>query len=183
MVRQVKTTLSLLLIIRSDRCALEYQRIVEITADVAPTMQKAAVPVQRQSMKRQLEEESESDDEPSQFRRVRIKCRQRARKQRSAGEVVIEAFKSGEETLRCVCGTQHGLTSAALMADWLVPCNSCNVWQHRSCVGFANGKEGFYCGHCLPRARYPGNRIQPTYTTARLGKFSQECYQKTESPQ
>ena len=150
MVRQATTTLFSVLIIHSNRCDLEYQRIVETTADVAPIMQKAAVLVQRPSIKRQREEESESDDEPSQFRRVRIKCRQRARKQRSAGEAVIEAFQPGDATLRCVCGTQHGLTSAASLVDWLVPCNSCNVWQHRSCVGFANGKKGFYCGHCLP---------------------------------
>ena len=141
-----------MLIIHSNRCALEYQRIVETTADVAPVMQKSAVLVQRPSIKRQREEDSASDDEPSQFRRVRIKCRQRARKQRSAGEAVIEASKPGEETLRCICGTQHGLTTAAFLAHWLIQCLQCNVWQHRSCVGFANGKKGFYCGHCLPCA-------------------------------
>ena len=166
--RHLTTTLFSVLIIRSNRCDLEYQRIVETTADVAPIMQKAAVPVQRPSIKRQREEESESDDEPSQFRRVRIKCRQRARKQRSAGEAGLEAFESGEETIRCICGTQHdfGLceensilaTSTRTIGAWLIQCGACNVWQHRSCVGTANGRKpvgGFYCEHCLPHVSNP----------------------------
>ena len=143
---------------------------METTADVAPIVQKAAAPVQRPSIKRQREEESENDDEPSQFRRVRIKCRQRARKQRSAGKAGSEAFESGEETIRCICGTQHdiGRSSARSIAEWLIQCKACHVWQHRSCVGFANGRTGFYCGYCLPSIsnsllvrNRPGTEVSP----------------------
>ena len=131
-------------------------------ADVAPSVQKPPVPVvERPSLKRPREEDSESDDEPRQFRRVRIRCRQRTGKQFSRNEPGFRALQSGGEIIRCICGTQDDLellgnnpdyaSSASKIRAWLIQCGDCNVWQHRSCVGTANGNdplEGFHCEQC-----------------------------------
>ena len=128
---------------------------------MTPVVQKTAAPIERPSLKRRRVEDSESDDEPRQFRRVRIRCRQRARKQNSKDEVGFEALRSGDEIIRCICGTQDDLgllgnnldsaQSARTIRTWLIQCCDCKAWQHRSCVGTANENDplgGFYCEQC-----------------------------------
>lgn len=130
-------------------------------ADVAPVVQKTAVPFKQPSLKRRREEESEIDDEPRHFRRVRMRCRQPATKQNGQDEAEFENLKSGEEIIRCVCGTQADLgllgndpdrgPSVRTTTAWLIQCRDCKIWQHRSCVGTANGTNppgGFYCERC-----------------------------------
>lgn len=129
--------------------------------DVAPTMQRTAKKVKRPSLKRRRKEDSESDNEPKRFRHVRIRCRQRARKQNSQDEVGFEALRSKDEIIRCICGTQDDLGllenildfshSARTIRTWLIQCCDCKAWQHRSCVGTANENDplgGFYCEQC-----------------------------------
>ena len=68
-----------MLIARSNGCGLWYQRIAETAVDVLPN----PPPGKTACLKRQREVDSEDDDdEPRQFRRVRIRCRQPARKAR-----------------------------------------------------------------------------------------------------
>lgn len=160
-------------------------------ADVAPNVPKAPVPIERPSPKRPREEDSESDDEPRQFRRVRIRCRQRTAKQRSRNEPELKALQPEGETIRCVCGTQDGLEllgnhpdhapSASKTRAWLIQCGGCNVWQHRSCVGTANGKDppkGFYCEQC--------SKVTPTDGPLNedIGEYTIKCvYDSDEDDQ
>lgn len=143
-------------------------------ADVAPIVQETDVPIQRPSSKRQREEDSESDDEPRQFRRVRVRCCQRAERQSGRDDADVEALKSGQEIIRCVCGTQDDLEllendsddapSVRRVRAWLIQCGDCKVWQHRSCVGTANGKDptgGFYCERC-PKVKPTRPHSSPT---------------------
>lgn len=147
--------------VKCNGCGLWYQRIVETIADVAPVVPKTDLPIKRPCLKRRREEEPESDDEPRQFRRVRIRCRQRAKNQDSQDEAEFEALRSGEEMIRCICGTHddlgllgnnlHYAPSARKIRAWLIQCGDCKAWQHRSCVGTANGNNppgGFYCEQC-----------------------------------
>ena len=140
---------------------------------MTPIVQKTAIPIKRPSLKRRVED-FESDDEPRQFRRVRIRCRQRARKQHSQDEVGFEALRSKDEIIRCICGTQDDLEllgndldsahSARTIKTWLIQCCDCKAWQHRSCVGTANENDppgGFYCGQCSEV-----KRDQPTGSNA-----------------
>ena len=125
-------------------------------ADVSPAVEMTAVPSKRQYLKRQREADSEDDDEPRHFRRVRIRCRQRT-----------SLSVSGDGTLRCVCGAQENLGEnrpdsaplARLATTWLIQCVHCKFWQHRSCVGTANGNDpprGYYCEQCSkPKASKP----------------------------
>lgn len=140
----------------SNRCGLSYQRIVETIADASPFGQRTAIAPKEPILKRKREVDSENDDEPRHFRRVRMKCRQRARNQNGQGEAESKTLSvSGEGTIRCVCGAQddyadHSL-SASTASIWLIQCLDCNAWQHRSCVGTANGNDppsGYYCEQC-----------------------------------
>ena len=156
--------MTLVLTFSSNGCGLSYQRIIETAADVAPVVQKTAVPSKSASLARRSEEEPESDDKPGQFRRVRIRCRQRARNKNSQGEAELETLEPRRETIRCVCGARDDFTQvwnvfnypavaavAALQEAWLIRCIDCKVWQHRSCVGAGNGSDppgGFYCERC-----------------------------------
>lgn len=72
-----------MLTVSSNGCGLLYQRIVETAADVTPIVPKNAAPIKRPSLKRRRIEDSDTDDEPGQFRRVRMRCRRGARKQNS----------------------------------------------------------------------------------------------------
>ena len=136
-------------------------------ADVAPVQQRSAVPFVRPSLKRRWEDDDESDDEPRKFRRVRIRCRQRAGKQSSQDQAEFEVPRSGTETIRCICGAQDDLgllrnssshASSASLRAWLIQCVDCKAWHHRSCVGHANGKDPpggiFFCGGC--------SKVKPT---------------------
>lgn len=123
-------------------------------ADVASVVQKADIPINGSSLKRRREENSESDDEsadePRHFRRVRIRC-QRAEKQSTEDKTEFETPVSGDVVIRCICGAQDDLlrlrnksghaSSARPIRSWLIQCGKCKVWQHRSCVGFGNGKD------------------------------------------
>ena len=150
-----------MLTVSSNGCGLWYQRLVETAANVTPVVQKTTAPIKRPYLKRRRAEDSEGDDEPRQFRRVRMRCRQRARKQNSQDEVGFETLRSGDEIIRCICGTQDDLGllannydsahSARTISSWLTQCIDCKAWQHRSCVGTANGNDplgGFYCEQC-----------------------------------
>lgn len=144
----------------SKGCGLSYQRIVDtIIADVAPSIKMPALPSELPCPKRQREADSESDDEPRQFRRVRIRCLRRAEKQGCQDEAKFENLSEpGWETVRCICGTQSNLRlpeytshGARPTRMWLIQCVDCKVLQHRSCVGTANGYDppgGYYCGEC-----------------------------------
>ena len=130
--------------------------------DVFPVVEKSAAPSKRPSVKRQREADSESDDEPRQFRRVRIRCRQRAKKEGSQDGAEFETLpKPRRRTMRCICGERDDLglpennsdyaPSARTARTWLIQCVDCKVWQHRSCVGTANGNDplgGWYCERC-----------------------------------
>ena len=123
-------------------------------------MPKTATPVGGPFLKRRREEDSESENELRQFRRVRIRCRQQARKQSKRDEAQRELLESGGKLIRCVCGTQDVgmrwdtsdyLLFATANQAWLIRCAVCKVWQHRSCVGAENGNEppgGFCCERC-----------------------------------
>ena len=147
----------------SDRCGLSYQRIVETISDVSPIENKTAVPTKQPSLKRQREIDSESDDEPRHFRRVRMRCHQRARKQGCQSKAEYKAPSEYEMgTIRCVCGAHDNLglleddsedAQPVRMANtWLIQCVNCKFWQHRSCVGAANGNDPcggyYYCSSC-----------------------------------
>lgn len=129
---------------------------METIADASPVVQKTAIISKQPNLKRKREVDSENDDEPRQFRRVRMKCRQRARNQDGQDEAEPEALSNfGEGTIRCICGAQnhypiHSL-SASTANTWLIQCIDCKDWQHRSCVGTANGNDppsGYYCELC-----------------------------------
>lgn len=130
-------------------------------ADAAPCVTNFPARSQRPSPERPREEDSESEDEPRQFRRVRIRCRQQARKQSSAGGTESGTLKSGSKRIRCICGVQKDLDlpgndsdyepSATPISAWLIQCRDCKFWQHRSCIGAENGNDplgGFYCEQC-----------------------------------
>ena len=148
---------------------------------MTPVLQKTAEPMKGPSLKRLQEESSESDDEPRQFRRVRIRCRQRARKKSSTGEAESETLEFGDETIRCICGAQFNLGIIGNSSEhapprrpitaWLIQCGDCKVWQHRSCVGTANGSdppEGYYCERCPRSSSQPSQvpRISPLRSPA-----------------
>ena len=119
----------------------------------------AAIPSEMPPLQRRREADSEDDgdDEPRLFRRVRIKCRQRAKKTTYQRRVEIsplfETF-----ALRCVCGARDDLRLLESETNFdlspralLIQCVNCKAWQHRSCVGAANGKTppgGWLCGQC-----------------------------------
>ena len=65
----------------SNGCGVSYQRIVEIIADASPFGHRTTIAPKQPILERKREEDSENDDEPRHFRRVRIKCRERARNQ------------------------------------------------------------------------------------------------------
>ena len=134
---------------------------METIADVSPAVQKTAVPSKQPILKRQREVDSENDDEPRQFRRVRMRCRQQARKEDCQDEAESEALSGfGKGTIRCICGAQDTRRagdysdrslSAGVAGNWLIQCIDCKVWQHRSCVGAANGNDprsGYHCEQC-----------------------------------
>ena len=144
----------------SGGCGVSYQRIVETIADVPSVVENTSVPLKRPCSEGQREtdlesvDDHESVDEPRQFRRVRIRCREGARNDGCQDET-----KSG--TIRCICGAQESLGLPEYISDdarssrkaiiWLIQCVGCNVWQHRSCVETANGNDppgGYYCGQC-----------------------------------
>ena len=130
--------------------------------DVSPVVERTAASSKRPSVKRQREADSESDDEPRQFRRVHIRCRQRAKKEGSQDGAEFDTLsKSGTRMIRCVCGERDDSEllenasdhspSARTAGTWLIQCVDCKFWQHRSCVGAANGNDplgGWYCGQC-----------------------------------
>lgn len=130
--------------------------------DVSPVVEKTAASSKRPSVKRQGEADSESDDEPRQFRRVHIRCRQQAKKEGSQEKADFDTLsKSETRTIRCVCGERDELgllenasdhaPSARTAEMWLIQCVDCKFWQHRSCVGTANGNDplgGWYCEQC-----------------------------------
>ena len=132
-------------------------------ADASPAVQKTAVPSKQPILKRQREVDSETDDEPRLFRRVRMKCRQQARKEDCQDEAESEALSGfGKGTIRCICGGQDKVRtlgdysdrplSAGVAGNWLIQCIDCKVWQHRSCVGAANANDppsGYRCEQCL----------------------------------
>ena len=140
----------------SNRCGLSYQRIVETIADASSFGQKTAIASEQPILKREQEVDSENDDEPRHFRRVRMRCRQRARNQDGQDEAESEALSDcGEGTIRCVCGAQNNYSDhslpASIASTLLIQCVGCNVWQHRSCVGTANRNDppgGYYCEQC-----------------------------------
>ena len=144
-----------MLIASSNRCGLSYQRIVEtIGYDASPAVPKTAITSKHPTVKRKREVGSESDDEPRHFRRVRMKCRQQARKEDCQDEAECEALSEfGERTVRCICGAQHYVReNIASTRTWLIQCIRCKNWEHRSCVGTANGNDppnGYYCEECL----------------------------------
>ena len=137
-------------------------------ADAAPVVMKTPTPGQRPSPKRRREEDSESEDEPRHFRRVRIRCRQRATNQSRSHEAEFETLISGEQTIRCICGAQNDLKSPANnISAWLIQCGDCKVWQHRSCVGTANGSDppgGFYCERCPRASPYDLTKHEKTHS-------------------
>lgn len=122
---------------------------------MAPAVQKKAGPHKPPSPGSRQDEDPESaDDEPRQFRRVRIRCRQGGRETMT---ITITM------TIRCICGAQHNdsrllpwhalndPTFARSNQAWLIQCGECKAWQHRSCVGAENGYDppaGFYCERC-----------------------------------
>lgn len=140
-------------------------------ADVAPVVRKTGAPFKQPLLKRRREEDSESDDEPRQFRRVRIRCRQRTRRPISQAEAEFETLDPGKEIIKCVCGIRDYAPSAGSIRSWLIQCVECKVWQHRSCVGTANGNDppkGFYCERCphFPLSRLQAARTSPAKTFA-----------------
>ena len=150
---------------------------METIADTSPVVQKTAITSKPPILKRQREVDSENDDEPRHFRRVRMKCRQRARNQDGQDEAESEALSDfGEETIRCICGAQDNvrtrgdysdyLLSANMASNLLIQCIDCKVWQHRSCVGAANGNDpprGYYCEQCQRE-----NYMSPDQSTCHL---------------
>ena len=140
----------------SNRCGLSYQQIVETIANASPVVQKTAIIPKQLNLKRQREVDSENDDEPRHFRRVRMKCRQRARNRDGQDEAESEALLNLDEgTISCVCGAQSHYSVHSLSANTasacFIQCIDCKVWQHRSCVGTANGNDppsGYYCPRC-----------------------------------
>lgn len=158
-------------------CGLWYQRVVETMADVAPVVRKTGAPVKQTLLKRRREEDSESDDEPRQFRRVRIRCRQRTRRPISQAEAEFETLNPGKEIVNCVCGTRDYASSARSIRSWLIQCVECKVWQHRSCVGTANGNDppkGFYCERC---PHFPLSRLQAARTSpAKFSPYLSICH-------
>ena len=136
---------------------------METIADGSPVIQKTATTSKQPILKRQREVDSENDDEPRQFRRVRMKCRQQARNQDCHDKVMSETLLR-RGTIRCICGAQDKVTtlednsdhslSTSISSTWLIQCIDCKVWQHRSCVGTANGNDptsGYYCEQCPTR--------------------------------
>ena len=135
---------------------------METIADASPAVQMTAMTFKQPILKRQREIDSENDDEPRHFRRVRMKCRQQARKEDCQDEAESEAlFEFAEGTIRCICGAQNKVRrvgdyadrslSASVASNWLIQCLFCKVWQHRSCVGAANGNDprsGYHCEQC-----------------------------------
>ena len=123
-------------------------------------VQKAALPSKRASSKRKQGTGSGSDDEPRHFRRVRMKCRQRARNQDRQHEAESEGLS--DFGIRCICGAKDtvrllgdysdpSLSVSMASTTWLIQCIGCKVWQHRSCVGTANGNDppsGYHCEQC-----------------------------------
>ena len=143
----------------SKGCGLSYQRIVETVVDGPSVVERTPVPYERPRPKGQQEADSQSDDEPRQFRRVRLRCLQQAEKQGYQDGAESETLSdSGLGTIRCICGTQNNLVLPEYTSDdarparmWLIQCVGCKVWQHRSCVGTANGYDppgSYYCEEC-----------------------------------
>ena len=145
----------------SNGCGLWYQRVVETAVDLSPVVEKTVVPSKRSSAKRRREADLESDDEPRHFRRVRIRCRQRAREEARQDRAESDTLSvPGGGTIRCVCGAQDDLRqledspysalSARTVRTWLIQCVDCRDWQHRSCVGTANGNDppAYCCARC-----------------------------------
>ena len=146
-----------LLTANSRGCGISYQRIVETTTDVAPVapvVEQTAVSSTQPSSKRKREAEPEDDDEPRHFRRVRVKCHLRARKESHQSTPEVDSSSEFEEgMMMCICGMQgkNPSTFAPSPDARLVQCVACKIWQHRSCVGTANGSDpagGWYCGQC-----------------------------------
>lgn len=112
------------------------------------------------SLKRRRDDDAEdddggNDDEPRQFRRVRLRCRRLATRKGSQEGAAHNLFEFEGGMIRCICGTQESMESLSdrvfPSTSWLVQCDNCQVWQHRSCVGTANGRNpsgGFYCEQC-----------------------------------
>ena len=171
----------------SSSCGLSYQRIVETITDGSPVVPKTAITPKQPILKRQQEVDSENDDEPKHFRRVRMKCRQRARNRDGQDEKESKALSDlGEETIRCICGAQddysNHLLSASIPSLWLIQCIDCKVWQHRSCVGTANGNDpssGYYCERC-PRLNRMRNR--PQRMSRMRKRYLQYCERKGLAP-
>ena len=168
---------------------------METIADASPVVQKTAITSKPPILKRQREVDSENDDEPRHFRRVRMKCRQRARNQDGQDKAESEALSDfGEVTIRCICGAQdnvrtlgnysdHSL-SASMASNLLIQCIRCKVWQHRSCVGAANGNDpprGYYCEQCQrenyfspDQSTYHLNRLKPFQRARGSRKFASD---------
>ncbi len=160
----------------SNGCGLWYQRVWETAVDLSPVVEKIVVPSKRPSAKRRREADLESDDEPRHFRRVRIRCRQRAREEgRQDGAEFDTLSIPGGGTIRCVCGAQDDLgqlednpnsaPSARTARTWLIQCVDCRDWQHRSCVGTANGNDppAYYCERCTQVKPVDGRLSEDVY--------------------
>ena len=176
------------LTVSSKGCGLWYQRIVEVVTDAPPCVIKTPAPGQQPSPKRPRDDDSESEDEPRQFRRVRIRCRQQAKRQPQQAE--SEILTSKEQSIRCICGAaslgNNAIVepSARPNSAWLIQCEGCHVWQHRSCVGTGNGSDplgGFYCERCslmfsqpsqVPQANAPGTAADLPSTPERSSTSS-----------
>lgn len=141
-----------MLIASSKGCGLFYQRIVETVVDEPSVVEKTPVPLERPRPKGQQEADSQSDDEPRQFRRVRLRCLQQAENQGFPDEAESGTLsESGWGTIKCICGHIDHAQSVREARTWLIQCVDCKVWQHRSCVGTANGYDppgGYYCEEC-----------------------------------
>ena len=167
----------------SNRCGLSYQRIMETIADGSPIVQKIAITPKQPVSKRQREEDSENDDEPKHFRRVRMKCRQRAGKKDCQENAKFETILQ-RGWIRCICGAQdkvrtlednsdHSL-STGIPSTWLIQCINCKVWQHRSCVGTANGNDplsGYYCEQCQGSNDWTFNEDDLAFLKKELERF------------
>ena len=139
---------------------------METIADASPAGQKTAITSKQPNLKRRREEDSGNDDEPRHFRRVRLKCRRRARGKNCQDEAESEALSGLSSEfdggmIRCICKLQDKLRmvedyldyspSVSMASNWLIQCVDCKVWQHRSCSGTANGNDplsGYYCEQC-----------------------------------
>lgn len=167
-----------MLITSSKGCGLSYQRIVDTVVDGPSIVKKTPVPFERPRPKGQQEADSQSDDEPRQFRRVRLRCLQQAEKQGCPDEAESESVSEpGWGTVKCICGHIDYAQSAREARTWLIQCVDCKVWQHRSCVGTANGYDppgGYYCEECRGVKPVDGleNGNAKECTNERLGGFA-----------